>query len=277
MYKTTNEFISLTKQLQEAMLLCLALDVPMHVVTLDPGVIPMIPSFDYRKVLNANLVIEAVEVGTPVQEPKRFLTLINDGGPVPIGTNADTVKSQAELMATEKFFVFLQLGMSESPYPTPPEALVDRCAISVHVGLLPDDAVRMINFVGAHPVFSAANIASLREKTKALVEGGGDAFLVRVAKAIRGTRPDSVESAQARTAGINTNNFGYGLSERAGYHLFGLCAAKSVLDGRGYINEQELVNLFVPATAHRIIWGAAKPLAGFTSNLTKVAEWALGV
>ena len=220
--------------------------------------------------------------GDTLPEPGRTLAREYDGESIAVVKSTEQLKEICEILASESSTPG-RPGKSERavvlfqiPGTTLPESILSRMAYSLSLPLPPKTVHRHLDAAIACEEFSPENIAELRAKHHKVMMGVGDAFINRVVKAVRATRPDTVEFMDRVSVGI-LNTFGYGLSPRAEINLVRICAAEAVINGRDYVREEDLVKCFPGVAAHAICWGSAKPYYPTYSALTQIAEWAISI
>ncbi len=75
------------------------------------------------------------------------------------------------------------------------------------------------------------------------IAGVSPAFVNRLEKAIRATRPDTVEFMDRVSIGI-LPTFGFGASPRVARYVLRVSAAHAALAGRDYVRSSDLVDVF---------------------------------
>lgn len=274
MYMTYRESVAKTKLLKDAMLLSTLLNKPLRIETKAPGAIPAIPCSPYATIVNDQLLLQAVDPNEPRRAPNRKLNRDILGDDIHVVCNYDCVTNLMLHVAPGKQFVFLDMRSNDAPVV--PASILDAMCLSVDSGMTPDDVVFALEDILGGSSFTEDYLRPLFYRAEIAERETDFAFLNRISKAVRATRPDTVESAECREIGLKTE-FGFGVGDVALRGMLVVLAANAAIEGRKYCSREDLVRFFPSVVAHRINWGAAKPQPGYLQSLTKIAEWAVSV
>jgi MoxR-like ATPase len=153
----------------------------------------------------------------------------------------------------------------EGTYPLP-EAQLDRflCKIELRAPS-EDELVAILQATGATPapvegpVFSAAEIAGLRELVRS-VPASSD-ILRLVARMVRATDPSRTEAREAIRGALR-----YGASPRGGQALLALARARALALGRPYVASEDVLEVAAPALRHRLVLGYEGAASGVSPD-----------
>lgn len=283
MYQLTNQFIDTAKALKEAMLLTTVANGRLLIRTGNPGSLPMITCMPYAVIVNHFLALEAVDPNSPRAEEVVHRTLAHEvnGQEVHLFTSRDRLdlveqRVKQHGLSSEAKEARLPVVVLELPgYPTY-KWFNDAMTLAIDISALPPSAVReMLDFVMDSPEFRGSQHAFYSSARGKAIYHASDALKNRINRAVRATRPDTVESVELRQSG-NTDTFGTGLAPRVVIDSLTVAAAYAALDNRDSVTEADFVAVFPRVAAHRIQWLAAKPYPA-AAALTRVAQWAVSV
>ncbi len=264
---------------RNALLLAVIANQPLLVLTGEQGDVPAYPGPGWVKILGDDLRWLAVESSsqTAKQMPNRTLCRAYDGEAINVVTSLDPLCHIAKTVfsddkADQGAHVIMLLPGNELP-----ESVRSRMAAALDLSRLPPSSVKaLLDSIVEDDAFSPDNVAALRAKFDRVIAGVSPAFANRLEKAIRATRPDTVEFMERVSIGIMPT-FGFGASPRVGLNVLRVSAAHAVISGRDYVRSSDLVDVFPLVVAHSITWGAATAKPGTASALTQIAEWAVRI
>ncbi len=264
---------------RNALLLAVIANQPLLVLTGEQGDVPAYPGPGWVKILDNDLRWQAVESSSPAakQLPNRTLSRVYNGKAINVVTSLDplchiTKSVFSDEKADEGMHVIMALPGSELP-----ESVRCRMVAAVDLSRLSPSSVKaLLDSIVDDEEFGSENVAALRAMFDRVIAGVSPAFANRLEKAIRATRPDTVEFMERVSIGIMPT-FGFGASPRVALNVLRVSAAHAVLAGRDYVRSSDLVDVFPLVVAHSITWGAATPKPGTASALTQIAEWAVSI
>lgn len=297
MFNVATDVVNTVRQ---ALLLAVVANRPMMVFTGEQGDVPTYPGPGWVKVLDDDLRWKVVDTSSlhPVtkSKPYRALNRVYDGNAISVVTTLDPFCRIAEAIVTparkpadpSHMPDFTGDAFYEPVEPTVNIAIVlpetelseagrNRAIVSLDLRSLSPSVVKeLFNSVMESDEFSPDNVAALRAKHAAVLDSISPAFANRLDKAIRATRPDTVEFLERVSIGI-LPTFGYGASPRVAINVLHASVAHAVISGRDYVRSSDIVDVFPRVVSHAITWGAAKPGLGINSALTQIAEWAVSI
>ncbi len=309
MFKSLAEDVMKTASVRHALLLALVANRPLLVLTGEQGDVPACPGPGWVKILDNNLRWAAVESSSDLAKEMRNRTLprVYDGKHINVLTSIDPLCHLTKTFINPPCKTLDQPPMPEItgniygaimwdapsfdeppqnqgfnvmmalPGANLPESVLNRLVLSVDLRhMSPSEVKDMLDFVMSADIFSPESIAALRAKHAQVVEGVSAAFCTRLDKAIRATRPDTVEFMERVSIGI-LPTFGFGASPRVAINVMHVSAAHAVLAGRDYVRSSDMVDVFPKVVEHAVTWGAAKPGYGTSTALTQIAEWAVSI
>lgn len=276
MYQTTTQFIAAAKTLKEALLLSLVVGKPLRIETGAAGSVPCIPCTPYRTIINNHLSLQAVDPREPHRAPDRSLKRQFCGDTVRIFCNYDCTTSLMLQVVNEHPWIFMDIRCDSAPSVA--EHVFEKLCYSITLRMPPDAVKELLDFVSEDPVFDAENLTNLRVRYKSVLRNVSETLGAQTQKAVRATRSDREDRAEARAAGLKSD-FGYGVGPRGTEDLLKIGAASCVINGGSEVSSEDLVNLVPAVLAHRVLWGweGQQLYPGYVGDLTKIAKWAFSV
>lgn len=264
---------------RNALLLAVIANQPLLVLTGEQGDVPSYPGPGWVKILDDDLRWQAVESASLAakQMPNRTLSRAYEGNAINVVTSLDPLCHIVQsVLSDENSDLGIHVVMA-LPGAQLPESVCTRMAIAVDLSRMPPSTVKaMFDSIMESDEFSPGNVTALRSKFAHAIADVSPAFVNRLEKAIRATRPDTVEFMERVSIGI-LPTFGFGASARVAVNLLRVSAAHAAIAGRHHVRSSDLVDVFPLAVAHAITWGAATPKPGTASALTQIAEWAVSI
>lgn len=305
MFKSLAEDVMKTASVRHALLLALVTNQPLLVVTGEESDVPACPGPGWVKFLDDELRWQAVEASSFVERslPNRTLCRAYDGKAINVITSVDPlchiVNAVQSVRPPEPLELPDFLGnaydavMNDGctfddsrlrthvvmllPGTELPESV--RCRLVVSLDLRshsPSAAKALLDTVIDADGLNSNNIAYMRAAHAEILKNIDKSYTNRINKAIRGTRPDTVEFMERVSIGIMPT-FGLGASPRVAVNVLNVSIANAVIAGRNYARSSDIVDVFAKVVAHAIAWGASTPKTGVESTLTQIAEWAVSI
>jgi hypothetical protein len=278
MFTSVAEDVMKTASVRHALLLSLVTNQPLLVVTGEERDVPACPGPGWVKLLDDDLRWQAVEASSFVERslPNRTLCRAYDGKAINVITSVDPLCHIVNAIAVDdskmSAHVVMLLAGTELPESV-------RCRLVVSLDLRshsPSAAKALLDTVIDADGLNPDNIAYMRAAHAEILDSIDEAFTNRINKAIRGTRPDTVEFMERVSIGIMPT-FGLGASPRVAHNVLNASIANAVISGRNYARSSDIVDVFPKVVAHAIAWGASTPKTGGESTLTQIAEWAVSI
>lgn len=264
---------------RSALLLAVIANQPLLVLTGEQGDVPAYPGPGWVKILDDDLRWQAVESASLAakQMPNRTLSRVYEGNAINVVTSLDPLCHIVQsVLSDENSDLGIHVVMA-LPGAQLPESVCTRMAAAVDLSRMPPSTVKaLFDSIMESDEFSPGNVAALRAKFAHAIADVSPAFVNRLEKAVRATRPDTVEFMERVSIGI-LPTFGFGASARVAVNLLRVSAAHAAIAGRHHVRSSDLVDVFPLTVAHAITWGAATPKPGTASALTQIAEWAVSI
>lgn len=277
MFKSLAEDVMKTASVRHALLLALVTNQPLLVVTRDEDD-PACPGPGRVKFLDDELRWQAVDTSSSGERslPNRTLCRAYDGQAINVITSVDPLCHIVNAIAVDDSKMSAHVVML-LPGTELPESV--RCRLVVSLDLRsrsPSAAKALLDTVIDADGFNSDNIAYMRAAYAEILKNIDEAYTNRINKAIRATRPDTVEFMERVSIGIMPT-FGLGASHRVAVNVLHVSIANAVVAGRNYARSSDIVDVFPKVVAHAIAWGASTPKTGTESALTQIAEWAVSI